>query len=71
MAEVHSPRRILVIRIDFLGDMLCTTAFLRALKQRWPHAELHVLANKYNAAVLPGNPDVTEAPAQAPEFSPG
>jgi ADP-heptose:LPS heptosyltransferase len=29
------------------------------LKQRWPHAELHVLANKYNAAVLPGNPDVT------------
>lgn len=59
MAAVNSPRRILVIRIDFLGDMLCTTAFLSALKQRWPHADLHVLANKYNGAVLPGNPDVT------------
>ncbi|AFQ47540.1 glycosyltransferase family 9 protein [Burkholderia cepacia] len=50
--------RILVIRIDFLGDMLCTTAFLGALKQRWPGAELHVVANRYNAAALAGNPDV-------------
>ena len=45
-------QRILVIRIDFLGDMLCTTAFLRALKERWPGAELHVVANRYNAAAL-------------------
>lgn len=51
-------KRILVIRIDFLGDLLCTTAFLHALKQRWPQAEIHVLANKYNRAVLERNPDV-------------
>ncbi|TAM51608.1 MAG: lipopolysaccharide heptosyltransferase family protein [Paraburkholderia sp.] len=50
--------RILVIRIDFLGDMACTTAFLHALKQRWPQAEVHVLANKINRAVLERNPDV-------------
>jgi len=50
--------RILVIRIDFLGDMVCTTPFLHALKQRWPQAELHVLANKVNRAVLERNPDV-------------
>ncbi|MGU7781893.1 glycosyltransferase family 9 protein [Burkholderia sp. PU8-34] len=58
MANDNSMGRILVIRIDFLGDMLCTTAFLGALKQRWPGAELHVVANTYNAAVLAGNPDV-------------
>ncbi|AJK12373.1 putative sugar transferase [Yersinia pestis str. Pestoides B] len=29
-------QRILVIRIDFLGDMVCTTALLHALKQRNP-----------------------------------
>lgn len=52
-------QRILVVRIDFLGDMVCTTAFLHALKQRWPEAEIHVLANKYNRAVLAHNPDVT------------
>ncbi|KAA8997309.1 glycosyltransferase family 9 protein [Affinibrenneria salicis] len=51
-------RRILVIRIDFLGDMICTTALLQSIKQRWPEAELHVLANKYNAAALEGNPVV-------------
>ncbi len=58
MANGNPTRRILVIRIDFLGDMLCTTAFLGALKARWPGAELHVVANRYNAAALAGNPDV-------------
>lgn len=52
-------QRILVIRIDFLGDMICTTAFLHALKQRWPLAEIHVLANKYNREALSRNPDVS------------
>ncbi len=58
MANGNPTQRILVIRIDFLGDMLCTTAFLGALKERWPGAELHVVANRYNAAALAGNPDV-------------
>lgn len=52
-------QRILVIRIDFLGDMICTTALLHALKQRWPLAEIHVLANKYNREALARNPDVS------------
>ena len=51
-------RRILVIRIDFLGDMVCTTPLLHALRSHWPQAEIHVLANKYNAAVLDNNSDV-------------
>lgn len=51
--------RILVIRIDFLGDMVCTTAYLHKLKQHWPNAEIHVLANKYNKSVLDRNPDVS------------
>lgn len=52
-------KRILVIRIDFLGDMVCTTALLHALKRKWPAAEIHVLANKANRAVLDANPDVS------------
>ncbi|MEC5344763.1 glycosyltransferase family 9 protein [Brenneria populi] len=50
--------RILIIRIDFLGDMICSTSLIHSLKQRWPQAEIHVLANKYNASALDGNPDV-------------
>lgn len=52
-------KRILVIRIDFLGDMVCTTPLLHALKRKWPAAEIHVLANKANRAVLDANPDVS------------
>lgn len=53
-------KRILIVRIDFLGDMVCTTAFIHALKQRWPKAEIHVVANRYNRAVLDNNPNVHE-----------
>jgi ADP-heptose:LPS heptosyltransferase len=52
-------KRVLVIRIDFLGDIICTTPFIHALKRRWPNAEIHVLANKYNRAALDRNPDVS------------
>lgn len=52
--------KILVIRIDFLSDMVCTTPLLHALRRRWPEAEIHVLANKYNAPVLNNNSDVDE-----------
>ena len=53
-------RRILAIRTDFLGDMICTTPLLHALRRRWPQAEIHVLANKYNAHVLDNNSDIDE-----------
>lgn len=52
-------KRILVIRIDFLGDMVCTTPLLHAIKKHWPEAEIHVLANRYNAPILERNPNVS------------
>ncbi|MDR0218908.1 MAG: glycosyltransferase family 9 protein [Enterobacteriaceae bacterium] len=51
--------KILIIRIDFLGDMICTTPLIYSLKQKWPNAEIHVLANKYNAPILDNNPYVS------------
>jgi ADP-heptose:LPS heptosyltransferase len=53
-------KRILVIRIDFLGDLVCTTPLMHAIKRRWPDAEIHALVNRYNAAVLERNPDVNQ-----------
>ncbi|MBA0207392.1 glycosyltransferase family 9 protein [Pectobacterium brasiliense] len=53
-------QRILLIRIDFLGDMVCTTALIHSLKRKWPAAEIHVLANKYNSYILEENPDIKE-----------
>lgn len=50
--------KILVIRRDNIGDLVCTTPLLHALRQAHPTAWIAVLANTYNAPVLNGNPDV-------------
>ena len=52
--------RILVIRRDNIGDLICTTPLLHALRLRYPNAYLAVLVSSYNVAVLDGNPDVDE-----------
>lgn len=50
--------RILIVKRDKIGDMLLTTPLLAHLRAQLPDAEIHVLANDYNAWVLDGNPDV-------------
>ena len=50
--------KILVIRRDNIGDLLCTTPLLASLRQTYPQAWIGVLANSYNAPALAGNPDV-------------
>lgn len=53
-----APRRLLVIRRDNIGDLVCTTPLLHALRAAFPAARLCTLVNSYNAAVLAANPDV-------------
>jgi heptosyltransferase-3 len=50
--------RILIIKRDKLGDLLLTTPMLAWLKQTLPDAEIHVLANDYNAWVVDGNRNI-------------
>jgi len=50
--------RILVIRRDNIGDLVCTTPLFAALRARYPQAHIAALVNSYNAAVLDGNPHV-------------
>lgn len=53
-----APSRLLVIRRDNIGDLVCTTPLLHALRAAFPAARLCALVNSYNAAVLAANPDV-------------
>jgi len=55
--------RILVIRRDNIGDLVCTTPLIAALRKRFPEAWLGALVNSYNAPVLAGNPDLDEVVA--------
>src|SRR5258708_11081581 len=50
--------RFLVIRRDNIGDLVCTTPLLFALRERFPRAHIAALVNTYNEAVLERNPAV-------------
>lgn len=50
--------KIIIIKRDKIGDMLLTTPMLAHLRRVLPQAEIHVLANDYNAWVLENNADV-------------
>ena len=51
-------KKILVIRRDNIGDLVCTTPAIAALRKHYPDAEIGALVNSYNAEVLRGNPNV-------------
>lgn len=48
--------KILVIKRDKIGDLLLTSPMLQHLRQSLPQAEIHLLANNYNAWVVAGSP---------------
>lgn len=57
MNESAAPS-ILVIRRDNIGDLVCTTPLIHALRERFPKARLCVLVNSYNRPVVENNPDI-------------
>lgn len=52
------PMRILVIRRDNIGDLVCTTPLFSALREHFPDARIEALVNSYNAPVLCGNTEL-------------
>src|SRR6185503_13908620 len=47
--------RILILRRDNIGDLVCTTPLISALRAQLPQAWLGALVTTYNAEVLAGN----------------
>jgi len=58
--EMRTGRRILAVRTDRIGDVVCITPALAAMRQLYPDAHLAVLVSPYAQDVLTGNPDVDE-----------
>ena len=54
------PRRILVIRLDLIGDLVLSMTLVRALKQTYPDAAIDLLALPTSAKVVMGDPDLNE-----------
>jgi len=51
-------KKILLIRRDNIGDLICTTPAIHALRESYPDAMLGVLVNSYNAHAVINNPDI-------------
>ena len=57
-APLSNINKILVIRVDGIGDLLNSTPAISLLRENYPSAEITVLARPFNAPVLIGNPDI-------------
>ena len=54
------PRRILVIRLDLIGDLVLSLTVVRALKRTYPEAEIDLLALPASAKVASYDPNLSE-----------
>lgn len=68
---MNTPRRILVICLRRIGDVLLATPLIRSLKQAWPEAQIDALVFASTAAVLAGNPDLDTVIAWQPKAGNG
>jgi len=53
-------KKIVILQMAKLGDMICTTPMFRAVKEKYPEAKLYVIGNGVNKEVVFGNPDIDE-----------
>jgi len=56
MPEALAPKRILVIRLDRLGDVILSTPVLQALRQQFPHAHIAMMVRPACEDIVRGNP---------------
>ena len=60
MPEPLMLKSIILIRRDNIGDLVCTTPAIRALRLTYPEIKIALLVNSYNADAVIGNPDIDE-----------
>ncbi|MFN8533269.1 MAG: glycosyltransferase family 9 protein [Dehalococcoidia bacterium] len=63
----HDGLKILVVRLDTIGDVLLSEPALRTLRTRFPASEIHLITSPAGSALLAGTPAVDRIiPFQAP-----
>lgn len=60
MSRVSKYKRILMVRLDRIGDVLLSTPAIRAVRKAYPEAYLAFMVRPYARDVLEGNPDLDE-----------
>ena len=52
-AEVFPPAKIIIVRLNRLGDLVCALPLYRTLQASWPHARIDWLLSSQNAVLAP------------------
>lgn len=52
------PKKILIVQMAKIGDMVCSTPMFRAIKEKYPTSNLCVMGDAINKELLFGNSDV-------------
>ena len=58
--KVGNPKKILVIRIDQIGDAVMTRPAIKRLAESFPHAPIDVLASEQTAPLFRATPGISE-----------
>lgn len=56
--EAHPPGRVLIVRLDNIGDVLLSEPAIAAIRTRFPTARVDLVAGRGGRAALDGNPHV-------------
>lgn len=57
---LQSLNEILIIRTDAIGDLICTTPFIRELKKNYPNSNITMIIRKSNQLILKNCPYIDE-----------
>jgi ADP-heptose:LPS heptosyltransferase len=66
MNGVGKFMRILLSRLDRIGDLVLSTPAIASVRRSWPHAHITLVCSTYNSVVVQGGTDVDEVIAIAP-----
>src|SRR4051794_5393711 len=66
--ETFHPKRILVLRMDLIGDLVLSLPVIRSLKRTYPDAEIDLLAIPSSSKVVMSDPDLAEVIAYDPNI---
>jgi ADP-heptose:LPS heptosyltransferase len=58
MSDRAGKPKILIVRRDNIGDLICTLPLIASIRKLHPTARIDLLVNSYSAAVAGGNPDI-------------
>jgi ADP-heptose:LPS heptosyltransferase len=63
-----SPQKVLLIRADYIGDVLLTTHTLKAIRKSFPEADITFLVSQKSREILEGNPYIDDIIAYDPPW---